>query len=127
MRIAGLLLALLLTAGCARWPMYAPEFAVLPATVNYGSAISVRLYGAEICDYRFMGAVPGPDGSWIVRMDPMFGGIFSVPAHLAVRKGDVLGLGPGPVVMVQFVEVASSRLVLRAVAVGTPKPEPHPE
>lgn len=112
--------AVMLTAGCVRRPLLTPEVDVRPNLVAYGAHFSVRLYGAEVGDYRFMGAVPGPDGMWIVRIDPVLLGVWNQPASIAVRQGEVLPLGPAPSVMVQFVEITSSQLILRATEVHIP-------
>lgn len=112
----------MLLSGCTyHRPLLPPETDLRPKVVGYGAHFSVRIYSAEIADYRFMGAVPGPDGSWLVRIDPVYLGIWNQPAQVAARPGDILPLGPTPSVLVQFEAINTSQLVLKAVGIQTPR------
>lgn len=122
MRRIGALLVLLCLSGCGR-QVLVPEVQVRPNVVGFGSHFSVRLYGAEISDYRFMGALPAPGGGWHVRIDPVYLGLWNQPAQLYVREGDILPLGTNPSVLVQFELIRTSELRLRAVEVYRPHEE----
>ncbi len=115
--LIALVLGVVLTAACSPRPLVAPEVLVRPGVVGLGSQVSVRLYGAEIANYRFMGAVPISDGIWIVRLDPVRLGMQLEPAQVGVRTGDIVPLGENPAVQVEFVTINPTELVLRAVSV----------
>jgi hypothetical protein len=122
MRSVPVLISLLFLTGCTyRLPLYTPEVLVRPGVVGHAAHVSVRFWGAEVADYRFMGAVQQPDGAWVVRLDPVWMGIFSQESNMTVREGEILPLGPGPAVRVQFVSISATELTLRAVDVHIDK------
>ncbi|HWI63890.1 MAG TPA: hypothetical protein VNT75_18805 [Symbiobacteriaceae bacterium] len=86
--------------------------------MGYGATISIRSYGSELMAFRFMGAVPGPDGSWTVRLDPFFFPAYA-PGAIRVQAGDVLPLGPHPSVNVKFEQIGPTELVLKATGIHT--------
>lgn len=115
--LLSLCLVFLLTTGCRAQELYTPAVQVRPESVGYGSLFSVRLYGAVITNYRFMGARQGQDGTWTVRIDPVQLRMFTQPAEFTVRPGDILPLGPDPSILVRFSDIQPTRLMLTAVAV----------
>lgn len=124
MRKLILLLALCLLTGCSyRLPVYVPDVQIRPSRVGHGAHFSVRLWGAEIADYAFMGASQQPDGAWLVRIDPVFLGMIRQASSITVREGDILPLGPGPAVLVEFVALGPTEIQLRAVGVHMPADE----
>lgn len=96
--------------------MYTPVVNVYPRTVGYGAQLSVRIYGAKIGAYRFMGAKKGPDGAWEVRLDPLETMGFA-DAEITVREGAVLPLGPLPSVDILFERIGPTELTVRAVGI----------
>jgi hypothetical protein len=122
MRSIIVLITLLLLNGCTyRLPVYTPDLLVLPEVVTHGGHFSIRLWGAEVADYRFMGAVKQPDGKWTVRLDPVWLGLVSQESNVTVRQGEILPLGSGPSVFVEFVSITATQLTLRAVDVHKAK------
>ncbi|HYG58437.1 MAG TPA: hypothetical protein VD902_10290 [Symbiobacteriaceae bacterium] len=116
MRYLAPMVLTLLLAGCQPQALNTPEVSVHPESAGLGSDFSIHLYGAQIADYRFMGAREGPDGLWTVRLDPSFLlGLFFNPAEFTVRKGDMVPMGPDPSVLIEIVEVEATRIKLRAV------------
>lgn len=93
-----------------------PAAHVWPEHVGYGSTVSVRAFGTELMAYRFMGAVPGPDGRWIIRLDPFLVARYE-PSHIVADEGEVLPLGPIPSVDVKFMQITSTELTLRGLRV----------
>lgn len=64
MRTVIVLTGLLFLTGCMyRLPLYTPEVMVRPEVVGHAAHVSVQLWGNEVADYRFMGAVQQPDGA----------------------------------------------------------------
>jgi hypothetical protein len=118
MRRCALLLAVVLVlTGCRRQLLYTPEVQVLPTVVNYGGVVRLRMYGAEIASYRFMGALPGPEGTWLVRLDPVMLRFVASHGQLAIRPGDMIPLGSAMVVLVKFVRISPGELELTPVGV----------
>jgi hypothetical protein len=107
-----------LLAGCVRVKLYTPTAHVVPNAVGFGAVFDVRLYGAKIAAYRFMGARVGPDGTWQVRLDPLETMGFA-DAEVTVREGDVLPLGPMPSVNVLFEQIGPTELTVKAVGIRT--------
>jgi hypothetical protein len=99
-----------------RVKLYTPIVHVVPNTVGYGAVFNVRLYGAKIAAYRFMGARVGPDGAWEIRLDPLETLGFA-DAEITVREGDVLPLGTLPSVDVRFERVGPTELTVKAVGI----------
>lgn len=121
MKAITLLLSLMLLTGCTyQLPVYTPEIMVRPEVVGHGAHFSLRLWGAEIVDYAFLGATQRPDGSWSVRLDPVLLGLFNQESLVTVREGDILPLGPGPAILVKFLSISPTELKLRAVGVRAP-------
>jgi hypothetical protein len=117
MRRIVLLVAVLLLTGCRPRPLYTPEAQVTPAAVGFGGIVRLKLYGAEIVSYQFLGAVPGPDGTWLVRLNPITLRVLNTQGQLVARPGDVLPMGAGPAIRVRFVRIEPTELELEAVDV----------
>lgn len=103
-------------AGCAPRRLYAPAAHVRPEHVGYGGTVSVRAFGSELMTYRFMGAVPAPDGSWIIQLEPLLVGQYQM-AQITADEGDIVRLGPIPSIDVKFMRITSTELTLRALRI----------
>gem|GEM_PF-3629737 len=103
-------------AGCAPRRLYAPAAHVWPEHVGYGGTVSVRAFGSELMSYRFMGAIPAPDGSWIIRLEPLLVGRFE-PGQITADEGDIVRMGPIPSIDVKFMRIATTELTLRALRI----------
>lgn len=107
---------LVILSGCSGLPLLADEVLVRPERIGHGHFFTLKLWGSTSARYRFMGARK-EDGAWIVRIDPVFMGVYNQPSEISASPGDKLPLGSNPSIMVEFVEITPTQLVVRALSV----------